>query len=179
MKLGTECAASCWGSGAFTHQVGEEGSGTQRAPWSSTVAETWPFGEGAVELEVRVSAGTTSTFCCSVENTTSDCMALLKVSWCWTSWRTHFDRPECKHTWSGGVYVDNYCHLLFTGRGCAVRGIQPGRLHRTCDVLIWVIFVAVIHQDQCAPVIPVADAPVTGKVKGWKVKALNSYELKQ
>lgn len=38
--------------------------------------------------------------------------------------------------------------------------------HCTCDVLVWVVFVAVIHEDQRTPVVPVADAPVTAEFKG-------------
>lgn len=38
----------------------------------------------------------------------------------------------------------------------------------TRDVFIWVVFVAVIDQDQRAPVVPVADAPVTRWFGGLK-----------
>lgn len=100
----TDRAAFCWGSGVFTRQVGERGSGPQRAPLSSAASNTRLFGECAVEPEVRASAGTPSSFCCSLENCASDCMASPKVWWCWTSWRTHLDRPECKHASGGTTY---------------------------------------------------------------------------
>lgn len=38
----------------------------------------------------------------------------------------------------------------------------------TCDVFIWVVFEAVIDQDQRAPVVPVADAPGTRRIRGLK-----------
>lgn len=156
--LGAECATSCWGAGVSGSDAVEQGSAT----CSSTVTQTWLFGDDAVELEVQASAGINSTFCCSRENVSSDCMALLKVPWCWTSWRTHFERPERKQV---EFTVDNYCHLLVT---LSMTQTHSDRQTITRDVFIWVVFVAVIDQDQRAPVVPVADAPVTRWFGGLK-----------
>lgn len=60
--------------------------------------------------------------------------------------------------------VDDYCHLLFTLSITQTRSDRQATI--TCDVFIWVVFVAVIDQDQRAPVVPVADAPVTRRFGG-------------
>lgn len=51
------------------------------------------------------------------EKDTKDCMALLKLSWCLTSWRTHLDRPRMS-MWKESVTITTsmalYFHDLFT-----------------------------------------------------------------
>lgn len=91
-----EGLASCLGVSKYESSVrGSEALG-RHVP--STANGRWPSGEETAKPEVWLSTGTTFTFCCPWEKATRDCMALLKVSWCWTSWRTHLERPEIKHT---------------------------------------------------------------------------------
>lgn len=111
-----ERVAPCLGSGVLTIECGEQDSGALGGPSPSAVIGRWLFEE---KLKVWVSAWATSNFCCPQANATRDCMAWLKVSWCWTSWRTHFERPEIKHTFisdelPNDLTVDNYCHLVLT-----------------------------------------------------------------
>lgn len=89
---------SCWGSGGITAGWGVWGSEALAGHCPSIVTGTWLLGEQRVELRIWLSTEDASTFCCIWEKATRDCMALLKVSWCWTSWRTHLERPEIQKT---------------------------------------------------------------------------------
>lgn len=50
-------------------------------------------GNGGAAWECVFSKVSTAS-CWDCEKDSKDCMAPVKVSWCLTSWRTHFDRPE-------------------------------------------------------------------------------------
>lgn len=80
-------------SGSMTHEPSVWGCKSLETHCPSTVPGKSLPEEKALEQGVWLPTSATCTFCCTWENATKDCMALLKVSWCWTSWRTHLDRP--------------------------------------------------------------------------------------
>lgn len=130
---------SCWTSGILLHEAGVWGSEALETHGPSTVNGKSLVADEAEERGLGTSTEATWTFCWAWENATSDCMALLKVSWCWTSWRTHLDRPAKKKTQH--KQTASYHGELLPPSVL----IRSSKASCTCDVLIGIILVTIIH----------------------------------